>query len=243
MSQYNNKVAVGYVRVSTSIQAEEGHSIETQKKNIKDYCTRKNLIFDRFYIDSGRSGKDMSRPYLQQMLGDLQRGTVVIVVSGSRLTRNADDDSSIRKIISERGCSLVTLDQEYVEQSTPDGKFRIGLNALMSQFEREQTSQRVSNVLNNLSREGKLITKPRFGYKVVKEGKISYVVEDPDEQAVINIIRNILKDDPLATPSHITKLLNNQGVKMRKTKTIRPDYVKKIILINDLRPRPAGDAQ
>lgn len=236
MTTLTHKIAVGYCRVSTSIQAEEGHSIETQKKNIKDYCTRKNLIFDRFYIDRGRSGKDMNRPYLQQMLDELQRGTVIIVVSGSRLTRNAEDDINIRKIISTKGCSIVTLDQEYVENTTPDGKFRIGLNALMSQFEREQTSQRVSNVLNNLSREGKLITKPPFGYKVVKEGKVSQLVEDPDEQTVINIIRDILQKDPVATPSSIAKTLNIQGIKMRKTKVVRPDYLKKIILVNNLRP-------
>lgn len=236
MATITNKPAVGYVRVSTSLQAEEGHSLESQKKSIKDYCTRKNLLFDRFYIDAGRSGKDMNRPYLQQMLGELQRGIVVIAYSASRLSRNKDDESTIRKLIASNGCTIVTLDQENVDQTTPDGKFRIGLNALISELERDQTSKRVSDVLNNMSRDGKLITKPRFGYRVVKEGKVSNIVEDPDEQATITIIRTILQSDPVATPSQVARLLSNQGIKIRKAKTVRPDYIKKIIETNNLRP-------
>lgn len=41
MSNINKNTAVGYVRVSTDIQVQEGHSIEAQKRAIFEYCMYK----------------------------------------------------------------------------------------------------------------------------------------------------------------------------------------------------------
>lgn len=235
MTTTNKKIAVGYVRVSTDMQVTEGHSIEAQQNQILDYCRYHKLEFFRFYKDEGKSGKNMARDDLNLMLEELQPGYVVVAISISRISRSIKDILSIVDIIKSKGASLTLLDLN-VDTSTPSGDFMLNVMASVSQFERLQTSQRVSDTLNNMSREGKLIVKPRFGYKVIKDGKVSQVVEDPDEQAVITIIRNILQSDPKATATYVARMLSGQGIKIRKSKVIRPDYVRKIIEANNLRP-------
>lgn len=230
-----NRVAVGYVRVSTSMQVEEGHSLEAQQQSIFDYCRYHKLEFSKFYRDEGLSGGNMDRPQLTLMLDELKPGNVVVVVSISRLSRSIKDTQQIIDTIKSKGASLSILDLN-VDTNTATGELMVNMMATFAQFERKQTAERISTTMNNMSREGKLITKPRFGYKVIKDGKTSTVVEDPDEQLVIGTIRTILHNDPIATPSQIAKLLTAQGIKIRKSKTIRPDYIKKIIDSNNLRP-------
>ena len=227
--------AVGYVRVSTDIQAKEGHSIDAQKQAIFNYCTYKNLEFSRFYDrDAGKSGANMKRDDLQLMLSELERGTVVIVVSISRLSRSIKDTQEIIETINNKGCSLVILDLD-VDTTKPTGQLMLNVMSALSEFERKQTADRVSTTMNNMSREGKLITKPRFGYKVVKEGKISRVEEHPEEQLIIDKIRNYIREDPKITISAIARNLNSDNVTIRKAKCVYPHFVKKVIADNKLR--------
>ena len=241
MSNTNNNSAVGYVRVSTDIQVREGHSIDAQKRAIFEYCMYKKMDFKRFYKDEGISGKNTKRAELIEMLDNLVPGTTVIVTSISRLSRDIGDTRNIIETIKNKGCSLTILDLN-VDTSTAMGDFMMNVMASVSQFERKQTAERVSATLNNMSREGKLITKPRYGYKLIKQcregehgDKISKIVEDPEEQEVINKIRNMIISDPKITTAAIVRKLEGEGIKIRKAKKIYHDTVKKIIEANDLR--------
>lgn len=231
-----SRSAVGYVRVSTDLQVKDGHSIDAQKQSIFDYCRYQKLDFDRFYVDAGLSGKDMERPDLQQMLSDLKPGTVVVATAVSRISRSVKDLQTIIEIIKDKKCSLTLLDLN-VDTSTPLGDFMLNVMAAISQFERKQTAERISQTMQHMSRNGTLITKPKYGYKIIKDddGK-SVVIECPEEQAVIDLIRNIVKDDPSLTVSAIARTLQARGIKMRKSKQVYPNVINKIIIDNNLRP-------
>ena len=54
-----------YVRVSTDDQKDNGYSIDSQLRMIKEYCERNNYIIVSTYNDAGYSGKDFMRPALQ----------------------------------------------------------------------------------------------------------------------------------------------------------------------------------
>lgn len=47
---------VGYARVSTKGQVNEGYSVAYQMEEIKQYCTRHYLELVNIYIDEGISG-------------------------------------------------------------------------------------------------------------------------------------------------------------------------------------------
>lgn len=226
--------AVGYCRVSTLMQAEEGYSIDVQQKNILDYCHHKNLHFLTFYTDEAMSGKNMLRPALQDMLSSLDPGTSVICSSISRISRSVKDFQHIYELITSKGCDIILLDMD-VDTTTPTGRVFLTVMSAIAQFEREQTGVRISSVINSLSKDGKLITKPPYGFKLIKDGHNSVLVEDESEQFIINRIREILSDDPRETFANISKILNREGLKLRKCKTIYPTVVKKIIAQNNLR--------
>lgn len=227
-------LAVGYVRVSTDLQVQDGHSIDSQKRSIFDYCLYKKFNFQRFYEDGGKSGKNTARPHLIEMLNQLQPGMIVIVTSISRLSRDIGDTRNIIDTIKNKGASLTILDLN-VDTSTAMGDFMLNVMASVSQFERKQTSERVSTTLNNMSRDGTLITKPRYGFRLIKEGKESHIVEDPDEQRVISSIRDMIIADPKITTAAIVRRLEQQDVKIRKAKKIYHDTIRKIIDANNLR--------
>ena len=47
---------VGYKRVSTFIQMEDGYSLEYQQSEIEKYCQAHNLELVEIYADEGKSG-------------------------------------------------------------------------------------------------------------------------------------------------------------------------------------------
>ena len=56
----NTQKNVGiYVRVSTEEQAKEGYSISAQKEKLKAYCISQGWDSYKFYIDEGKSAKDI----------------------------------------------------------------------------------------------------------------------------------------------------------------------------------------
>ena len=68
-ASFSKKRCVGYVRVSTQEQVEEGYSIDAQIQTIQEYCQRENMECVGVYVDRGKSGKNIKgRPEMQQLL-------------------------------------------------------------------------------------------------------------------------------------------------------------------------------
>ena len=61
-----------YVRVSTDDQKDNGYSIDSQLRMIKEYCEKKNYDIIDVYNDAGHSGKDLMRPEMQRLLKDIK---------------------------------------------------------------------------------------------------------------------------------------------------------------------------
>ena len=59
------KTAIGYIRVSTEKQANEGVSLEAQEARINAWCVANGYELVQVYVDAGISGKKMdNRPEL-----------------------------------------------------------------------------------------------------------------------------------------------------------------------------------
>ena len=86
-------LTLAYCRVSTEEQAEEGYSIEGQADKLRAYSSLRDLGEVVVIADPGRSGKDMKRPGLQELLAAVEAGHVshVIVWRLDRLSRNLGD--------------------------------------------------------------------------------------------------------------------------------------------------------
>lgn len=84
---------VAYMRVSTEKQAEEGNGLESQKRDIENYCRKNALIINDWYVDDGYTGANMERPELQRLVQDCNKHRVKCVVAYKldRLSRSMID--------------------------------------------------------------------------------------------------------------------------------------------------------
>ena len=82
-----------YVRVSTDDQRDNGYSIDSQLRMIKEYCEKNEYDIVDVYNDAGHSGKDLMRPEMQRLLKDIKSKKIdkLVAIKVDRLTRNNYD--------------------------------------------------------------------------------------------------------------------------------------------------------
>ena len=81
---------VAYMRVSTEKQAEEGNGLDSQRRDIENYCRKNELIVSDWYIDDGNTGANMDRPELKRLVNDCsrKRDKCVVAFKHDRLSRS-----------------------------------------------------------------------------------------------------------------------------------------------------------
>jgi DNA invertase Pin-like site-specific DNA recombinase len=223
--------AFGYTRVSTTMQKDDGSSLPAQKRTIEEYCLRNNIKLEHLYTDAALSGNDRDRPELNKMISDLIPGMKIIVTSADRFARNIAHVIKFKNEIHERKCSIVIIDSA-LDTSNPISDVIFNILSCFAEWERKNTKTKISAVMQDMSREGKLRHKPRYGYKLDDEKKL---VMDDEEQLVIEIIRDMIKCDPKITLSSIIRYLSDKDIKIRKCARIYPTTIKNIIDANHLR--------
>jgi len=174
-----------YVRVSTDEQAQEGHSLQTQRDEILRLIRYKWPDADvEFYEDDGWSAKDMKRPALQRLRSEVHPDDVVVTLRLDRLTRSVFDLYTMLTDWDKRGVRFRSVREDY-DTSTSAGKFMIGLLALLAQWERERNAERVREVMTNVvSKDRRHVSKPPLGYDLVEKA----LVVNVDEAALVRKI-------------------------------------------------------
>lgn len=84
---------VAYMRVSTEKQAEDGNGLESQKRDIENYCKKNEYVITDYYIDDGYTGANMDRPELQRLISNCvaRRIKCVVAFKLDRLSRSMVD--------------------------------------------------------------------------------------------------------------------------------------------------------
>ena len=107
------------------------------------------------YDDGGLSGGTMDRPALQDLLVDIERKKVdlVVVYKVDRLTRSLTDFTKLVEIFDAHDISFVSVTQQF---NTTTSMGRLTLNMLLSfaQFEREVTGERIRDKIAASKRKG-----------------------------------------------------------------------------------------
>ena len=137
--------AIGYVRVSTVMQANEGVSLDAQKAKIKAYCEFNDLELVEIVVDAGKSAKNTDREGLQTCLEKLANGeaTELVVFKLDRLSRKVLDVLNLINAIEACGGSLHSI-SEKLDTSSALGKFFVNMTAALAQLESNQISERVT---------------------------------------------------------------------------------------------------
>lgn len=180
--------AIGYIRVSTTTQADNGVSLDAQKEKIRAWCKVNGYRLDTVFSDRGMSAKRAdNRPQLQKALKEVckSRKCALIVYSLSRLARSTKDAIGIAERLDKAGADLVSL-SEKLDTTSAAGKMMFRLLAVLSEFERDLTSERTKIAMQHKKANSERVGTIPFGYDLCDD-EIT-LIENPDEQAVIGDI-------------------------------------------------------
>jgi DNA invertase Pin-like site-specific DNA recombinase len=138
--------AIGYIRVSTVDQVQNGISLDAQRSRIESWCNTNGYELAGVHVDGGISGKRAdNRPGLQRALSDVCKVKGALVVySLSRMSRSVKDAIGISEKLSASGADLVSL-SERIDTTSPSGRLIFNIFSSLSQFERELVSQRTNS--------------------------------------------------------------------------------------------------
>lgn len=215
--------AIGYIRVSTEQQAEEGVSLAAQKAKIAAWCEVNDYELAEVHVDAGISGKSMDkRQGLRDALKAVKKGGVLVVYSLSRLARSTKDTLAISEQLDKAGADLVSL-SEKIDTTGAAGKMMFRMLAVLAEFERDVIAERTKSAMNHKKAVGDVYSPIPFGFKAI-EGKLQQVESEALVVSEILAMRNAG-----STLGAIADSLNNRGIKGKQGGNWFPSTVRYLI--------------
>ena len=163
--------AIGYIRVSTATQADNGVSLDAQKDKIKAWCKANGYRLDTVFSDRGMSAKRAdNRPQLQKALNEVckSRKAALVVYSLSRLARSTKDAIGIAERLDKCGADLASIN-EMIDTTSSMGRFFFRTMASLGELERDQVSERTRDALAYKKAKGERIS-GRRGVRIRTSG-------------------------------------------------------------------------
>jgi DNA invertase Pin-like site-specific DNA recombinase len=156
-------IVLGYLRVSTSKQADSGAGLQAQRTAIFA-AAKANGWRDRDieWITEVAGAGRKKRPELENALARLKRGEAAALVASKvdRVARSLLDFLSIMQKAQREGWCLVVLDAP-VDPNTPMGTAMIQILAVFAQLEKAMISERTKAALAERSAAGVVLGRPR----------------------------------------------------------------------------------
>ncbi|MFC1835040.1 recombinase family protein [Thermodesulfobacteriota bacterium] len=216
------KQALGYIRVSTDEQVENGVSLDMQRAELRKYCNREKLDLVGIEQDEGLSGKSIEgRPGVQRILQavDSKEVDAVVVYKSDRISRDGIESLQIEKLFLKRGVAYLSVTEGNLTNDSVDDEFMRFIRAGLNQRERKLISLRTRQALQLKKERGERIGRPPYGWAVEttlleNDEVIKQWVKSPDEQQVILMMKS-LKAKGFTTRG-IVEELKQSGVKTRK---------------------------
>ncbi len=218
-----------YARVSTDEQASGQYSsVESQIDICKHYIEiqkEKGWQFISAYTDPGFSGKDLERPGIQQVISDIKRGKidVIIVYKIERLVRSIKDFYMLWDLFEAHNVTFVSATQQF-DSSNAMGKLMLNVLLSFAQFERENTAEKTRDKMKQRARLGKWHggLYP-FGFDYSKETK--KLTTNKNEASAIKKTFSMFIEG--RKPTEIANYLNTNGFRTKTRQIVTKEGVTK----------------
>jgi DNA invertase Pin-like site-specific DNA recombinase len=174
----------GYTRVSTAKQADDGLSLEVQRRQIEGYCHMHGFELAELVVEEGVSG---SKPITQRPAGGalfakLRDGDIVVAAKLDRCFRSAVDALTVVEDLKNRGIKLHLLDLGGDISGNGLSKLFLTIAAAFAEAERDRIIERITQVKADQRTQGRFLGGARpFGFDVV-EGEL--VANAAEQQAI-----------------------------------------------------------
>ena len=165
----------GYCRVSTVRQADEGESLEVQRRQLEGYAMMHGLTLDRMFVERGVSGSKplRERPEGKALLEALRPGDVILTAKLDRMFRSALDALDVLASFKGRSISLHMLDLGGDVTGNGVSKLVFTILSAVAEAERDRIRERVSIVKTDQRDRGRFLGgSVPFGYAVGDDGAL-----------------------------------------------------------------------
>ena len=182
------RYAYGYIRVCTHDQEEL--SPGSQKKLLKDYAAKNNIVILKLFTDLGISGrKAKKRPGFQEMIAYAKEKEhpvdLILVWKFSRFARNQEESIVYKSLLKKQhNVDVVSVSEPLSDN--PFGSLIERIIEWMDEYYSIRLSGEVFRGMKENATSGAYQARPPLGYKVVEHGKPPVIV--PEEAKIIQII-------------------------------------------------------
>ncbi len=150
--------AIGYLRVSTQGQVDDGVSLEAQRAKINAWCEVNDYELGSVFVDEGISAKSTTnREGLRSALDAVGKDDTLVVYSMSRLTRSTKDMLIMAEGLEKRSVDLVSI-CEKIDTTSASGRMIFRMLAVLGEFERDLVSVRVQHCNTKKRKVSELVT-------------------------------------------------------------------------------------
>ena len=209
-----------YVRVSTDDQRDNGYSIDSQLRMIKEYCEKNDYDIVDVYNDAGHSGKDLMRPEMQRLLKDIKSKKIdkLIAIKVDRLTRNNYDGFWLLNYCEEHDVKIELILEPY-DVSTANGEMIFGMNLVFGQRERKEIGARTKRAMEEMTLERIHPSKAPYGY--IRNKETGHLEVESIEAEVVKEIFELCKQGNSTRSIATIMKDNNAYLKQGKWKSDR----------------------
>jgi len=168
-----------YARTSSPNQ-KYNYSIQEQIDQCFSFCDSRGWVTNYVFIDECQSGKNIDRPKFQLMLEKAQTKCfdVIICWKLDRFCRSLVDLVNTERKLSSWEVNLCSV-TEYIDTTTPVGRFNFRNLASVAEFEREIIGQRARMGLHALAKQHKWANShPPLGYDKDNNGKLMINIKE-----------------------------------------------------------------
>jgi len=178
----DERLIIGYVRVSTEEQATEGYSLEAQQEKLRLYAQLQGWSNVEMFVESGESAKDMYRPQIKKLLSLIKKNKVKVVmtIAVDRLSRNLLDMLQFVDLCERHETSYVCTSLGF-STATPIGRMILQILSSFAEFERQMISTRVQTTMRDIAnKQGRYMSVPPYGYKLDEQKRLEIVPEEAE---------------------------------------------------------------
>ncbi len=206
-----------YTRVSVDERAEtQAYStLDNQRDSCLSYIkSQKSQGWRVFkaYEDSGQSGGSLNRPAMKQLIQDIKKKNiqVVVVYKIDRLTRSHKDFYSLLEVFNQNGVTFVSTTQHF-DTTSSAGRLLLHIMLEFAQFEREMAQERTYDKRLAMARKGMYCGgRVPLGY----DSKKKQLHINPEEAKIVRLCFELYPK--LGSMGSVSKKLNEMGYRTKK---------------------------
>lgn len=215
--------AVAYIRVSTD---EQSLSIEVQRNDIADWCSRNDMELVGEFVDEGLSGAvaPMDRPALVSAIdAAITGGASIVVQRRDRLSRDRYNAALIGLMLRKHKRRVFSTDRPPSEEDDPEARAAEGVADVIAEYERALISRRTKRALATKRARGEPVGRPPYGYEWADGSVLRPCAA---EQSTIRIAQRLRHEG--MSFREVAVELDKRGRPPRSGRAWNPDVVRKI---------------